>query len=515
MVTLGLSLMAAGASLIPYLLASRLAGDGKVFAGFLLNPTDGFSYLAKMRQGAAGSWMFHLPYAADPGEGAFLFTHYLLLGHLSRWLGLPLLSLLHAARLAGSVAMDLAAFWLFSRVLTEPKARWLAYGWTLVGSGLGWMALPLGRIAADLWVPELIPSLSALVSAHFPLAAAAYVAALVSLLPGGPVRQRTALAAVCGLLLSVLQPFSVVALLAVAGAWLFWEAVHALGRRRQGPAFRPGTSLAPLAAFSLAALPQMAYDLWAFRVVPALKVWSAQNQTPSPPVIDYAFGLGLVGLMAVAGAASGRVRASPEGRLLVAWAVVQASLLYAPVGVQRRLALGWSFALASLAMLALELWLRSGRARAVGFALLIGLSLPTNLLVISAALRAVAAGDPALVLAEGEIAGYRWLAENARGRPLVLAAPETGTRLPAYAEVRVLYGHPFETPLAAEQRSLVEALFRSDQDPAQGLRAVRDLNVKLIFYGPREQELGRPAWLGMLDPVHAGEGVSIYEVPDQ
>ncbi len=515
MVAVGLSLMAAGASLIPYLLAGRLAGDGRVFAGFLLNPTDGFSYLAKMRQGAAGSWMFHLPYAREPGDGAFLFTHYLFLGHLARWLGLPLLHLFHAARLAGSVAMHLAAFWLFSRVLTEPKARWLAYGWTLVGSGLGWMALPLGRIAADLWVPELIPSLSALVSAHFPLAAAAYVAALVSLLPGGSMGLRSALAAVCGLLLSVLQPFSVVALLAVAGAWLLWEAIRAFRGGHQGPAFRPGTSLAPLTAFSVAALPQMAYDLWAFRAVPAMRLWSAQNQTPSPPVIDYVFGLGLVGLMALAGAVSGRVRASPEGRLLFAWAVVQGGLLYAPVGVQRRLALGWSFALASLAALALFLWVRSGRARAIGFALVIALSLPTNLLVVSAALRAVADGDPALVLTEGEVAGYRWLAENARDWPLVLAAPETGTRLPAYAPVRVLYGHPFETPSAAEQRSLVEALFRSDQDPAEGLRALRDLKVELIFYGPREQELGRPAWLGVLEPVHSGEGVSIYEVPDR
>lgn len=515
MVAICLSLMVAGASLVPYVLAGRLAGGERVFAGFLFNPIDGFSYLAKMRQGASGSWLFRLPYASDPGDGALLFTHYLFLGHLARWLGLPLLALFHSARLIGTVAMDAAAFWLYSRVLAEKRARWLAYGWTLVGSGLGWMALPLGRIAADLWIPELIPSLSAYASAHFPLAAAAYVAALNSLVPGTPLKPRVVLAFLCGLFLSVLQPFSVVVLLAVAGAWVTWEAVRSFSRDRQevGSIWREAGL--PLLAFCLGSLPQMAYDLWAFRAIPALRMWSAQNQTPSPPVIDYVFGLGLVGLLAVAGVVSARARESPEGRLLLVWAVLQGGLLYVPVGVQRRLALGWSFALVSLGAMRVFLWLRSRRAQAVACAVVIAMSLPTNLLVATAGLRAVAQGDAALTLTAGELAGYRWLAENAQGWPLVLAAPESGTRLPAYADVRVLYGHPFETPSAAEQRSLVERLFQSDCDPAEGFRALRGFGVELVFYGPRERELGEPRWLALLEPVYEGAGVIIYRMPER
>ncbi len=509
----GFSLTVAVASLVPYLAAERLAGEGRVFAGFLLNPIDGFSYLAKMRQGASGSWIFHLPYAPHPGDGAFLFTYYLFLGHVARWLGLPLITVLHAARVLGSAAMYLAAFWLYSRLLTDLRARWLAFAWTLVGSGLGWAALPSGRIAADLWVPELIPSLSVYASAHFPLASAAYVGAVASMLPGVSRALRSAVAAASGLLLSVLQPFSVVVLIAVAAAWLFWEALRSLrGVRQEGPV-QWGEAALPLLAFALGALPQMGYDAWVFRTVPAFASWAAQNQTPSPPLVDYVLGLGLVGVMAAVGAASGRVRSTSEGRLLVAWAVMQGCLLYAPVGVQRRLALGWAFAVAALAGMALVLWLRSRWTQVIGFAVVIGLSLPTNLLVMSAGLKAVAAGDPALVMTEGEVGAYEWLGQHAEGSPLLLAAPETGNRLPAFAEVRVLYGHPFETPSALEQRSLVEGLFRSDAGPAEGLEVLRREGVDFVVYGPKEQALGRPAWLAALEAVYVAEGVIIFEVP--
>jgi hypothetical protein len=69
-------------TLLPYLWANAAAGSGHVFAGFLLNPLDGATYLAKMRQGWEGNWLFTLPFTADPGPGSFLFTYYLLLGPL-------------------------------------------------------------------------------------------------------------------------------------------------------------------------------------------------------------------------------------------------------------------------------------------------------------------------------------------------------------------------------------------------------------------------------------------------
>ena len=62
---------------LPYLLAAGAGGDEYVFGGFLLNPIDGHSYLAKMYQGWMGNWAFTLPYTAQEGDGSLLFIFYI------------------------------------------------------------------------------------------------------------------------------------------------------------------------------------------------------------------------------------------------------------------------------------------------------------------------------------------------------------------------------------------------------------------------------------------------------
>lgn len=87
-------------SLLPYLLCTAAAARaGVVFTGLLLNPPDGFTYLAKMRMGLQGQWLYHLPFTLERGPGAFLFSYYFALGHLARIVELPLPVVFHVARL--------------------------------------------------------------------------------------------------------------------------------------------------------------------------------------------------------------------------------------------------------------------------------------------------------------------------------------------------------------------------------------------------------------------------------
>ena len=68
---------------LPYVVSYLLTGNGYHFNGFLVNPTDGHSYLAKMQIGRSGEWLFKLPYSSQPGDGVFLFTYYIVLGHIA------------------------------------------------------------------------------------------------------------------------------------------------------------------------------------------------------------------------------------------------------------------------------------------------------------------------------------------------------------------------------------------------------------------------------------------------
>lgn len=511
-VAAALSLAAAGCTLVPYLLAAGRAGPGTSFTGFLINPQDGFSYLAKMRQGAQGSWGFQLPYAPDPGEPTFLFVYYLALGHLASLLGLPLLHAYHAARLVATLLMFLAGYGFVERFLPGSPARWSAFLLILVGSGLGWLGVPFGIQGNDLLVPESVPWFSALTNAHFPLAAAALLLVMGALVDPLAATKARALAAASGsLMLAVVQPFAALLPPLAAAAWILIE----IGRDRRQQSLREtlrahAGTLAAVAAGLLASLPILAYDLWVVRVHPALAAWNAQNQTPSPvlPATLLGFGLPLLlaGLAMWKAPAAGR----PVSRRLAAWFVVGLLLVYSPFNLQRRMLLGLYFPVAMLAGSGVAWIGERGRGWGGVLALTLALGLPSNLIVAAAGVAASSGSDAGTTVRGDELDAYGWLAAHAPPGALVLAGPNNGNRLPAFADVRVLYGHPFETPGAAQARELLASLYAGGHDAKPRLL---DLRVEYVLFGPDERALGRASWLEGRQPVYQGGEVALYEVP--
>ena len=61
----GWALVVVALSCAPYLYAYFAAPPGRTFGGFLINTQDGNSYLAKMRQGYDGAWLFRLPFTPE------------------------------------------------------------------------------------------------------------------------------------------------------------------------------------------------------------------------------------------------------------------------------------------------------------------------------------------------------------------------------------------------------------------------------------------------------------------
>lgn len=508
------SLVAVVLTVVPYLVAASMARERGVFGGFLINPVDGFSYLAKMRQGLEGAWLLRLPYAAEPGQGAFLFVYQLVLGHIAGVLHAPLLSIYHAARALGAMVMFLTAFAFFEWILPDRRARWTAFVLTAFGSGLGWLALPTGLVGTDLWIPESIPFLSAYSNAHFPLAAAGVLAAVMLVAkPGTRERRRAAAALGVGFVLGAIQPFVVLSSGLCLIVWMVWEAMIRKGAPALVSIWRTQSAvLLPTAAYFGGAAPWIMYDLLIVRTNPVLAVWNAQNQTPSPPPFDYMLGYGVVLILAVVGIVARRQRETRLGRLLITWVVVTAILLYVPISLQRRLSLGLFFPLAALAALGLEAIDKRWRLFGPAIALTLILSVPSNILVIFAGLDGVARLEPTVVLTRQESDAYDWFAEHAPPESLVLAGSFTGNRLPAFADVRVVYGHPFETPYAAEARDWIAAQYSWSGLPAEGIGALRARGVRYVYFGPEELSIGTPTWLDQLPLVFSEGDVSIREV---
>jgi hypothetical protein len=78
--------------------------------------------------------------------------------------------------------------------------------------------------------------------------------------------------------------------------------------------------------------------------------------------------------------------------------------------------------------------------------------------------------------------------------------------------VRVLYGHPFETPYAESQKSLVESLYSWEGSIPEAVDFIDQLKLDYVFFGERERVLGQPKWIMDLPLVFTLESVEIYEV---
>jgi len=186
---LAFAIVIAAVSLVPYVLAYLWTPPGQHFAGFFFIADDATTYLAKMRQGAEGSWLWNDPYTSEPHGGVFLFGFYLLFGHLAALLHLPMIAAYHLAGISGAIALVLAAERLCRRLL-PPDRRNLGLVLVVLGSGAGFLAQAAGnpaifgsRVEAlDLHLPELSGWYSILAIPHFAWATALIIVALLGLL---------------------------------------------------------------------------------------------------------------------------------------------------------------------------------------------------------------------------------------------------------------------------------------------------------------------------------------------
>lgn len=483
---------------LPYAAVYLTTPSDLRFVGMLLNPLDGNSYLAKMQFGAQGDWLFHLPYTAQDHPGAFVFAHYLALGHVAEWTRLPIPFVYHLARVIAGFVLLFVVYAFIAQVMQNPAERRLAFLFVALSSGLGWLAVMLGHLGtSDLLIPESNTFFGLHVNPHFPMAMALMVGMLLVGVRQTPEGQETGgresedrhpkgegwgsrlvAQSVMSLALAIVQPFTVVIVYATLGVSLLFR------WQRDGRILWPQVWMAFIAG--VVTLPLLVYTLWVTQADPVLRGWTAQNVTPSPPVWDYALGYGLVLALAVPGAVVAIRRRTDLDLLLLAWIGVTAIALYAPFALQRRFSLGLHIPLAILAAMGLGRLTKRRLVKGLAFAA----TLLTTSLVIVLAVGGGLKHDSRLFVSADEAAAMDWLHENAPRNAVVLASPEMGLFIPAWAGRRVVYGHPFETVDAERTKVRVEAFFASGMSRAERDAMLSDWNAAFVFVGPRERALG-------------------------
>jgi hypothetical protein len=345
-------------------------------------------------------------------------------------------------------------------------------------------------------------------NAHFPLALAALCVWMSLLIrpPASP-GYASALGAGLGVTLALVAPYALIPA-AVTGA-------VALAARRADPELKSGEGPGMLALWlGLLAvlLVWVAYYLSVVSSDPILGAWNAQNQTPSPQPLAYVFAF-LPLLIAAGFLAFPTAPPIPArtGRVLLVWILATAAVLYAPFSVQRRFVLGVFVPIGLLAVQGVAGLRIPAYFRNLLFAALLATTAPSHVLVLAAGLESVRSGRSGQVIPDEALAAYRWLAENAPEESLVLAGALAGNQIPAFASVRVIYGHPYETPYAPQALETVRRAFSGDLSPRD---AARDWEGPVfVYYGEEERGLGSPAWLDDLELVYSQGGTQIFRDP--
>lgn len=485
---------------LPFILAARTSGTDHVFTGFLFNPIDGNTYLAKILQGWQGHWRFKLPYTAESGQGAYIYILYLGLGHLARILNLSNILVFHLARWL-SVTFLLWTMWrYFGALFSTSRPRKFAFSLAALGSGMGWLLVASGSLTSDFWVAEAYPFLSSYANPHFPISLALMLWLLMPPLDCELRVWQFGLMSIAALVLGHLSPFGIVVVVIVAGSeflrnllqkvWLwnlFWR----------------------LLLIVLFSLPVILYALWAVTVDPVLAGWNVQNLTPSPPLWDLLVSFSPALILAVGGIwavirwrkqGSTQEPGSPDNWTpLILWIGLGFVLMYMPWGLQRRLIIGFYIPVAALAALALEFLASGGGRRYRNFVLIVLiLAIPTNMIVLLAGFQAARTQDPKIYLSQEEYQALTWIVHNTEPDDLVLSSPEMGLFIPAFTGRQVIYGHPFETVDAENAEKAVTEFFSGEYAETQLQGFVKDRGVDYIFFGPREQTLGpiliHPSW---------------------
>ncbi len=491
-----MGLVLAVVTAIPYLYAYAVQPAGHVFGGFFYLGDDANTYLAKMRQGWEGSWSWQNRYTTEPSPAAYLFMFWIVLGHISALLNLPLIVTFHLARIAAAFAL-MAAAWLFiTHFIPDRSARRFAFFFCAIGLGMGYVIQALGHPVIfgnqtdtlDWRMPELTAFYSVLALPHFAWSGV-FAALGVALTLKAIDRGSVVLGVLAGL------------------AWLGQASIHPQMPILMGGAVgialllrpaRPRGWVAGAIAFAIPA-PYILYSYLAFIGNPEVQRWTFHSKNALPPEsISLFFAIAPQLLLALVGVPGALRRRSREDLFLLAWLVLLAAILYLPNpagDLRRRFLDGLYLPLVVLAARGMyeEILprLRSLRARRlIPFSYVAFAGIGSAFLVLAPL--AVAA-QPQYTMTTAEHDGLAWLGNEPAGR--VLCMPGVGLYVPAYSSDTVYVGHYDETFDYANKTKTALNVLTGQADIEQ---FIADNHIRYVVWtsdlGPPPSALGPPAY---------------------
>ncbi|WP_322509466.1 hypothetical protein [Anaerolinea sp.] len=237
-------------------------------------------------------------------------------------------------------------------------------------------------------------------------------------------------------------------------------------------------------------LPGALILLWQFWIIashPVLRLWNNQNVTEALPLWDLILSLSPAIFLALVGGWKALRKKDIPFVILLGWMIGAILLTYTPFNLQRRFMTGIYIPVAVLCAYGISEWLEHNTVlkKWLWRGLLIT-SILTPLLVIFSSTVAVLQKDSLIYINSDEFRAIKWMDLNLPENSVILASPRIGLILPAWTDLRVVYGHPFETVNASQSKALVERFFLGEMSPVEKAEFFHQYDVVYLFWSPGE-----------------------------
>jgi predicted transcriptional regulator len=515
-----------------HLLAGLLAPAGMAFTGGLVNHADVSVYLAALRQGAAGEWLYNIQFAPEPWQPVLMYPLYMALGKLLPAVDGSYRLVYDLLRVVG-VLFAGTAIWVWVREVFPGRKRLQLTGWLLIvfSSGFGWLVWTLAGAAIDnlffrlpdVGRSELSFITMTLAAPHFMLGLGLEVFLFICIIRlARPAAERLRVGlkwAIIALVLALALVFTYVYHLATIGLIIGLYLLQQAGQRRKIPWrlwLYGAIVLLPLLPFLYYYGFQVNQDpVWAAYLI------SPEFAIPAPALWALAIGLGLPGLLAVFGTPRWlRDRAEP---FVLIWLVGNLLVLYLPtIAYAGRFLLGLIVPVGTLAAYGLETvllpWWKANAGPRVSSAsarrIVVWLVVPGTLFIILLRLAsAVQTPDHPFYIPEAELAAMHWLSGELKDDDLVLAHFPASNYLPAVSPGRVFAGQVYLTPDLPGKLDQLARFWHEETSATERQAIIDTWSIDYLYYGRYEQEITT----GRVNPpgeqIYAGDGVTIYRLP--
>jgi len=292
-------------TLLPYWYGFEKQTDTMQFSGSFLGVEDHNSYLAKMRNGYEGEWLFRTPYTSEPQRGILAFLPFILIGKLAGGSDLHAQFLFYFQILRiGSVFLYLYGLGKFYSHYIQNK-YWLkvALILCLFGGGLGWLyflglrGLWQNRIPLEFYSPEAFSFLAIFTLPHIIFARAFFFLSLVAWLQQKAYKigkiniNYISISTIYAYLVYLFQPITFSILLLLIYLLTMGTIILDFYTEKNQKFFdlwiRRKQGFMDLAKFTLLIMPLILYNLYLLLFDPFVKAWTQQNILTSPPFFDY------------------------------------------------------------------------------------------------------------------------------------------------------------------------------------------------------------------------------------